>query len=159
MKHPTDRVTPFVGCLAALSLITALAGCATITGTVTEEINSAVEDSDVREVLDRFDSMTEIVGDANGDTLIETSQPGTVWALTRRDDARKAHHTACSLDGMPMNEPDEGLNIPEPPDLGADGQSQTLFAFAASEVDVPGSYAVACDLDAPVLLFLFEPTD
>ncbi|KAM9872686.1 hypothetical protein [Leucobacter aridicollis] len=145
--------------LAAGVLVALLAGCASFNTDVAGEVSAAIDDPDVSDVLDRFESMTQIVGDPNGDTLVEVSEAGTLWVLTRRDDAQKTGPDACAIDGAQLDEPSEGLNIPEPSGLGAEGAPQTLFAFAETSITEPGAYTVACDLDTPALLFLFEPSN
>ena len=157
MNTHSVKTSILVSALAAASLPAMLSGCSNIEGIIADEVNSAIEDPDVSDVLDRFGSMTQIVGEPNGDTSIEASETGTLWALTRRDDAQKTAPDACTIDGAQMDEPGEGLNIPEPGDLAAEGTPQTLFAFAETSITEAGTYTVTCDLDAPALLFLFEP--
>ena len=147
-----------LGGLAALALAGTLVGCSSVAATVTEEVDAALADTELDEVGARFGAMTEIAGDPTGTTVVEAAGPGTVWALTRRDDVRRADPADCSLDGAPMQRAPEALNVPEPQRLRAEGRSQTLFAFAAAPVDGAGSATVSCDLgDAPALLLLFEP--
>lgn len=157
MKTRSNLVVTLLTGLAIASTTGALTGCSNFTGALSDETISAVEDSDVDEVMERFGSMTEVIGNPAGDTEIEVSEPGMVWALVRRDDQSNVAPASCLIEGSAMEKPSEALNIPEPKAL-RDGEKQhTLLAFAEGSVEGPGTYTVTCDLDASALLFMFEP--
>jgi len=151
------------GGVAAVSLASVLAACVPIPATTVgdaEDPDDTGADVELAEVEARFAAMTQIAGDPAGVTVAESAGAATVWALTRRDDVRRVDPADCSLDGVPMEQAPEALNVPEPRGLEAAGRPQTLFAFASAAVEEAGSFTVACDLrDAPALLLLVEPDE
>lgn len=158
MRTHVVPVPPLLGGLAVLALAGALAACSWTPATSADDEDAADADAELAEVEARFAAMTEVPGNPAGATVVEAPGPGTVWALTRRDDVREVEPADCSLHGAPMEPAPEALNVPEPRSLGAEGRPQTLFAFASATVDEAGSFTVTCDLgDVPALLLLFEP--
>lgn len=142
---------------AAASLVTVLAGRSSIGNFLTDEVNAALDDPEVNEELTRFNSMIDIAGDPNRPTQIDVSEAGTLWALSRHDEAQKLTSDACMIDGERMDKSSEGLNAPELNSLGAEESSQTPFAFAEQTITESGSYTAPRGLNAQALPFLFEP--
>jgi hypothetical protein len=130
-----------------------LAACVTLSVMAS---GCSAEGPDASDVMDRFASMERIPGDPDGDTDISTDSAGVIWAMVRRDDVTDVDHAECSIDGAALDPASEDLNVPEPSDLGASGQSQTMFAFASARV-APGEHTLTCSLDAEALLVLVEP--
>ncbi|MGO1545137.1 MAG: hypothetical protein ACTHXA_12450 [Gulosibacter sp.] len=142
MTFAHTQTRKILGVAAAASIVAVLAGCA---------------QESAEEVSDRFNSMEEIPGEANSQTTIDSDGAGTIWALVRGDDLSGVQPEGCTIDGTALTAAPEDLNMPEPSDLGAPGESQTMMAFAATEVAEAGTYTLECNLDAEALLFLFEP--
>ncbi|SJM60683.1 hypothetical protein [Gulosibacter sp. 10] len=147
MRNAPARITTLVACAA---LAAGLAGCA-------QGEAEAEDDASLGDVVERFDSMTSIPGEPQGDTVVEAQQAGTLWLLTRRDEVGAASPADCSIDGAGLDDPSEDLNTPEPDDLGAPGDPQTMFAFAEAPIDEAGEVILSCDLEVDALLLLFEP--
>lgn len=149
-------MNPRVSLACAALVITAFStsGCEAV---IADELESAANDPELREVQDRFESMEEIHGKTHGQTVIETPHTGTLWLLTRRASLPHVGPQDCTIGELPLGEPSENLNIPEPQSLDAEGRRQTHFAFAAVEVPESGTYELECDLDAETLILLMEP--
>ena len=146
MQIPKKLATNVLAVASLTAMPVILAGC-------------GASDPSVEEVTNRFQSMVQVKGEPDGETTVEVESAGTIWALVRRDDVITVSPSQCHIDGQPMGDATEDLNIPEPADVGDTGKKQTLFAFASSPVENAGSYTVSCALDAAALLFLVEPRD